>query len=222
MLSKTGQVTGAVPIDGTFRPASSCIRISNVRRDTGASGHSSILCALSVLSTRRRVARVFRYHSDLTTSNESISLKPKYAAAEWCVIYDIAFSVFTATIDARIQAFFPYTSLILRTLLTDNAFRSAVRRASNVICNTRANGSSFFHLTDGVRATWRWYTGVLWRRCRTWQRRIAVAERVSVLAWRATTYRIVVYNITQSIYSASSWTWIDALLTNASSGLSTF
>jgi hypothetical protein len=162
MFVDAGQVAGAVSVDDAFRSAAR-VRISKVRCNTSTASLSVVLSALSILTTRRRIAgRALNFHrsNNFRAADESISFKIAQTAAVRSVVDDITFGIGSASSSARVLTLFSDASLVGGTLGAGDALRSAVRRASKEVLLARADGVSLLDNTSRVRSAWRRITRI--------------------------------------------------------------
>lgn len=91
------------------------------------------------------------------TTNEGISRKTWCATTYGIMVHHVASGIYPTGTRTRILTFRVNTGLVLRTISTDNTFRSACWWSSYVIFLTRTNGMFIYHSTQTVWTTWRWY-----------------------------------------------------------------
>lgn len=193
VLCQTRQVTFAIRVDGAFRLTSTAIRISDVRRDASAARKSVHHRTLCIDPTRWRVARILGWSHNLRTTHESVSFITVFAYTERRVTHNAASGILSATSRTGIYTLFFDTSLVSIALLTDNTLWTTVRRTSDVVGLAGANRSILFHLADGVGSARRGRAWILWL-LHLCDRNIAFGERISLLAWRAAAYWVVIDN----------------------------
>ena len=136
LLLHTGQVVGALSVDKTLRPTAH-IGVTNVIRDASA-GPCSLSCgALSICTTRCRVAGVndlrscynFRYER---TPRERVSSVTHWAVTDGIVIDCSASCIVATCSNAWVTALVLDTSFVAWTFGIQDTFRSTVWWHTNV------------------------------------------------------------------------------------------
>ena len=233
-LVDASQVTRAFWVADTFRLA---IRwVSDHFRQTRARCLISNNSTLSIRSTRRWLTRIWWWrllNNFNLTSYERITSVSWRTTADWIVIADLAFGIYTTCSWARVYAFLVIASFVLRALRASDTFRSTCWRSSNVSRNTRTNS-----LAIDLTALWVWPT---WRRLawvgfdRRWITRNWMVQEIGKKKWnieihtlvrrtlnkcistharRTRAHRSVIDHITNSILSTCSRARINTFISN--------
>lgn len=163
-------------------------------------------------------------------------------SANWIMIYNFAFGVYSTGTSARVYTSLITASLIKRTLRTDSAFRSTRWRCANIVWSTRAGSLAIDFFAMTVWTTWRrlarisndriyfekYFISIM--NCRQIKCTIFFYSLLKILTqhWQtfyesvtshslwADTHRYMVYNIAYCCRCTSSWTWIFAFILDTS------